>query len=220
MSISPNKEPRLGNADDVWISWSLGGREGWDWHHHRSFPCSACLLTDIRPTMRDLSVGGYSDTKEHLWGVCVGGIRETSLWDALRGLWVRFLRMGVWEVPLWGQCGSLWGLLVEDTPLLAFLLTKAGKGLRTGSFWFSAVLSVSLCVTSPNRRLGGQLPSPPALTSWCLWEDLASASLSVPALCTPLLSSGGHSVTQVPVLPSGPSWVPTAVPTLEDETQS
>ena len=195
MSISPSKEPRLGNADDVWISWSFGGREGWDWHHHRSFPCSACLLTDIRPTMKDLSLGGYSDPKEHLWGVCMGGIRERSLWDALRGLWVRFLRMGVWEVPLWGQCGSLWGLLVEDTPLLAFLPTKAGKGLRTGSFWFSAVLSVSLCVTSPNRHLGGQLPSPPALTSWCLWEDLASASLSVPALCTPLLSSGGHSMT-------------------------
>ena len=36
-----------------------------------------------------------------------------------------FLRVGVWEVPMWGQCGSLCG----DTPLLTFLPMKAGEGL-------------------------------------------------------------------------------------------
>ena len=59
--------------------------------------------------MKDVSVGGYSDPKEHLGGVCVAGLRERSLWDALSRLWVRFFRVDVWEVPLWKQCGSLCG---------------------------------------------------------------------------------------------------------------
>ena len=91
------------------MSWSFGGGEGWDWHRHWSFSGAACLLSDIRPPMKDVSVGGYSDPKEHLGGVCVAGLRERSLWDALSRLWVRFFRVDVWEVPLRKQCGSLCG---------------------------------------------------------------------------------------------------------------
>lgn len=78
-------------------------------HHLWSFSCAASLLTDTKITMMDLSVGEYSNPKEHLWGVCMGRLRQRSLWDALRGLWVRFLRVGVREVPMCGQCGSLCG---------------------------------------------------------------------------------------------------------------
>ena len=53
------------------------------------------VLPDIRPPMKDVSAGGYSDPKEHLGGVCMGGLRGRSLWDALSCLWARFLRVDV-----------------------------------------------------------------------------------------------------------------------------
>ena len=72
----------------------------------------------------------------------MGGLRERFLWDALRGLWVGFLRVGVWEVPMWGQCGSVRGDTVRDTTLLTFLPMKAGEGLR------DLLLPISCCSVS------------------------------------------------------------------------
>ena len=60
---------------------------------------------------------------------------------------------------------SVWRLLVR-VPRLLTVLQEKGTGILP--FWFLAVLSVSHCVISPNRCLGGQLPPAPALTSWCL----------------------------------------------------
>ena len=50
----------------------------------------------------------------------MGRPRERSLWDALKGLWVRFLRVGVWEVPMWGQCGSCVGTPSGRYPITDF----------------------------------------------------------------------------------------------------
>lgn len=72
----------------------------------------------------------------------MGGLRERFLWDALRGLWVEFLRVGVWEVLMWGQCGSLRGVTVGDTLLLTPLPMKAGEELR------DLLLLVSCCPAS------------------------------------------------------------------------
>ena len=79
----------------VWVSAALGVG---------TITGPSPLLPDIRPPMKDVSAGGYSDPKEHLGGVCMGGLKERSLWDALSCLWVRFLRVDVWK-----QCGSLCG---------------------------------------------------------------------------------------------------------------
>ena len=107
----------------------------------------------------------------------MGGLRERSLWDALRGLWVRFLRVGVWEVPGWGQSGSLWGLLVEDTPLLAFLPTKAGKGLRN---WLLLIFCSSVSI--PLCHISQQAPwrSAPLIPSTHLLVPLRGPGISQP----------------------------------------
>ena len=132
----------------------------------------------------------------------MGGLRERSLWDALRGLWVRFLRVGVWEVPLWGQSGSLWGLLVEDTPLLAFLPTKAGKGLRN---WLLLIFCSSVSI--PLCHISQQAPwrSAPLIPSTHLLVPLrgpgGSQSQGLSSLCSLLLNSRSHCLSWAPACP-------------------
>ena len=88
-SISPSRETHLGTCWqclDVLEFWTRGREEVRTWPLVFLQCCS--LLTDIRPTMKDLSVGGYSDPKEHQWGVWGKSQRGRSL---------GFLRVGVWE---------------------------------------------------------------------------------------------------------------------------
>ena len=78
----------------------------------------------------------------------VGGPSLGSVWICL-GLCVGFLGalcwiiVGIWEVPIWGQCGSD-PLFEGDPPLLCFLHLTAGEGQGPLHIWFLAVLSVSL----------------------------------------------------------------------------
>ena len=53
---------------------------------HWAFPCAGSLLSDIRPTLKDLSVGGYSDHKEPLWDVCGRAQREVTVGCSERSL--------------------------------------------------------------------------------------------------------------------------------------
>ena len=81
-----------------------------------------------------------------LW-VCWGSL-SGSVWVCL-GLCVGLLgalcwiSVGMWEVPLWGQCGSD-PLFEGDPPLLSFLHLTAGEGQVTLPICFLAVLSGSL----------------------------------------------------------------------------
>ena len=77
----------------------------------------------------------------------------------LGSLWVRFLRVGVWEVPVWGQCRSVWGLPVGDTPLLTFLPMKTGEGLRDFHLLVSCCsVGVPLCHFSGQVSRGSGSP--------------------------------------------------------------
>lgn len=94
----------------------------------------------------------------------MGGLREVSLWDELGSLWVRFLRVGGWEVPGGVSVGLLVG---ERPPLVAFLPLRQQKGEGLAPACFSPLLC-SFCVTSLDKCLGVQpLPNPQLLMSGC-----------------------------------------------------
>ena len=90
----------------------------------------------------------------------MGGLRERSLWDALSGLWVRFLRLDVWEVPLWKQCGSVWRLLVR-APRLLTVLPVTREGHRDSPLLVPCCsVGVPLCHFSQQASWGSASPSP------------------------------------------------------------
>ena len=146
---------------------------------HRAFPCAGSLLGGIRPSLKDLSVGGCSDHKEHLCGVCGRAQREVTVGCSERSLG-EISQSGC----VGGPCGDSWC----GTPHYWLLPMKAGEGLssETFSFWFLAVLQVSLCVTSLDMCLRG--PDPPQLqhsplnASERAWKQPVSGY----PLCTPL----------------------------------
>lgn len=60
---------------------------------------------------------------------------------------------------MWGQCGSVWGLLVGDTRLLTFLPMKAGEGLRDFLLLVSCCsVGVPLCHFSGQVSRGSRSP--------------------------------------------------------------
>ena len=88
------------------------------------------------------------------WGPCAGSVWVCG--RSLTGVSVDLSRSlcgvfggpvldhcGIWEVPIWGQCGSD-PLFEGDPPLLCFLHLTAGEGQGPLHIWFLAVLSVSL----------------------------------------------------------------------------
>ena len=128
-------------------------------------------------------VGGFS------LGHCgsVGGSLSGSVWVCL-GLCVGLLgalcwiSVGMWEVPLWGQCGSD-PLFEGDPPLLSFLHLTAGEGQGPLHVCFLAVLSASLCVI---------VPAPPTQhsplgASERTWHEAGSGAV----LCAPLCELWG-----------------------------
>ena len=153
------------------------------------------VLPDIRPPMKDVSAGGYSDPKEHLGGVCMGGLRE-------REVSVRCPELSLGEISQSGcvrgpPYGNSVGLCVE-TP--------------------SEGTSVADCSAPYKRRAQGFSPSGFLLFCWCPFVSLLCIGVfgvSSPTLSTDLLmplrtrqppgseslrgppsllSSGGHSV--------------------------
>ena len=66
-------------------------------------------------------------------GLCVGSLGALC-----------WISVGMWKVPVWGQCESLWVVFVGGPPLLSFLHLTAEEGQGTLPIWFLAVLSVSL----------------------------------------------------------------------------
>ena len=120
-----------------------------------------------------------------LW-VCWGSL-SGSVWVCL-GLCVGLLgalcwiSVGMWEVPLWGQCGSD-PLFEGDPPLLSFLHLTAGEGQGPLHVCFLAVLSASLCVI---------VPAPPTQhsplgASERTWHEAGSGAV----LCAPLCELWG-----------------------------
>ena len=138
--------------------------------------------------MKNLSVGGYSDPKEHQWGVLGRSQRERSL---------GFLRVGVR-----GPCvGSVWvsvGTLSGETSIAGLSAPRGRRTQRLAAscflcpFWF---IPLDTC-------LGGLPPPTLILTSWCRWEKQVAAGLRVSALCAPFCWT-----PEVTVCP-GPQLVP------------
>ena len=139
-------------------------------------------------------VGGFS------LGHCgsVGGSLSGSVWVCL-GLCVGLLgalcwiSVWMWEVPLWGQCGSD-PLFEGDPPLLSFLHLTAGEGQGPLHVCFLAVLSASLCVI---------VPAPPTQhsplgASERTWHEAGSGAV----LCAPLCELWGalNGLGQTPSL--------------------
>ena len=150
-------------------------------------------------------VGGFS------LGHCgsVGGSLSGSVWVCL-GLCVGLLgalcwiSVWMWEVPLWGQCGSD-PLFEGDPPLLSFLHLTAGEGQGPLHVCFLAVLSASLCVI---------VPAPPTQhsplgASERTWHEAGSGAV----LCAPLCELWGgaqwprtHPFPQTLAEPPCPPW--------------
>ena len=153
---------------------------------HRAFPCAGSLLGGIRPSLKDLSVGGCSDHKEHLCSVCGRAQREVTVGCSERSLG-EISQSGC----VGGPCGDSWC----GTPHYWLLPMKAGEGLRDFLILVSCCSAgVPLCHFSGHVSKRSRSPATSALTSQCFREGLEAASLRVPALCPPLLSSGNHSV--------------------------
>ena len=154
--------------------------------HLWSFSRAASLLTDIKLTMMDLSVGRYSDPKKHLWGVCGRYQTEVSVGCSERSLG-EISQSGCAGGPHVGTVWlSLWRLLVRGPPLLAVLPLTAREGHRDFPLPVSCCsIGVPLCHLSPHLSLESA-PPPSALTSQCLWEEQAAPRLRVSALWLPL----------------------------------
>lgn len=159
----------------------------------------------LRIHLEGLSLAGCSGSCEWMWGHCwwglcgLGGALGPSVCGSVYGVSV-----GLWEVPVWGQCGSLCG----DTKWVAFdscLFCTLGqeKGSGTCSFLALAVLSVFLCVTSPHRGWVSTPLTPGTHLSASLRGPSGSQAQGPCSVSSPP-SSGGHSVAWVPALPSDP----------------
>ena len=105
-----------------------------------------------------------------LW-VCRGPSRG-SVWICL-GLCVGFLgalcwiSVVMWEVPVWGQCRSLWVVFMGTLHCCPFCTSRQEKGKGLSPSAFLLLCQGPLCVISPYRRLSSSSPDS-ALTSWRL----------------------------------------------------
>ena len=126
----------------------------------------------------------------------MGGLRQRSLWDALRGLWVRFIRVGVQEVPMGDSVALSVETLGEGTSIAGcsspYSERRAQGFSPSGFLLFYWCPSVSLI---PTYVLG---VSSSALSTHFSMPLRGAGSTQAQSLCfmaPSRLSAGGHSVS-------------------------
>ena len=158
-------------------------------------------LTDVRPTTKDLSSGGYSDPKEQ---ACGGGLRERGLWDFSEWVCGRSV------------CGVSVGTRSGETSIAGLSAPSLQQDTETCRF-----LSLVSVLVHPLERCLGGLPAP--IPHTLLLVPLRGPGGSPPrglsSLCSLLLNCRPHSLSWVPAPPSALDKPPSPKLTPEDGAQ-
>ena len=132
----------------------------------------------------------------------MGGLRQRSLWDALRGLWVRFIRVGVQEVPMGDSVALSVETLGEGTSIAGCSSPYSERRPQGFSPSVSCCsVSVPLCHLSPPMSSES---APPTLSTHLSMPLRGAGSTQAQSLCfmaPSRLSAGGHSVSWLQLLP-------------------